>query len=192
MLLTVALGTVLTAPAPPQTDPVKWTIDPVHSEISFKVRHFVSKVPGIFTRWTGEIVVDPAKLNGGSVAVTIQTASINTSNDRRDGDLRSPNFFAADSFPTITFKSTKVEATGSALKITGDLTMRGVTKPVVLSGEFGGTFGPAVAGKQKIGFSASAKINRLDYGVKWNRLIEGTNMLGDDVEITINIEATRA
>ena len=191
MLLTVALAVVLTTPPSP-VDPVKWTIDPVHSNITFKVRHLVSKVPGMFTQWTGEILVDPAKLNDGSVSVSIQTTSINTRNERRDADLRSSNFFAADSFPTITFKSTKVEAKGSVLKITGDLTIRGVTKSVALDGEFGGTFGPPEPTKQKIGFSASTTINRLDYGVKWNRLIEGSNLLGDNVEITINIEATRA
>lgn len=192
MLVTLALLAALSAPARIQPDPVKWTIDPVHSEITFKVRHFVTKVPGTFAQWAGEITADPAKLGGGSVSVTIQTASISTRNDRRDTHLRSPDFFAADSFPTITFKSTQVESTGSTVKITGELTIRGVTKPVVLTGEFGGTFGPAEAGKQKIGFSASTKVNRLDYGVKWNRLAEGVNMLGDEVEITINIEATRA
>ena len=192
MLLLIAVATLATGPAVSQADSVKWTVDPVHSEVSFKVRHFVTKVPGAFTQWTGEILTDPAKLSGGSVAVAIQAASISTKNDRRDTHLRSADFLAVDSFPTITFKSTKVEATGSALRVIGDLTIRGVTKSVVLQGEFGGTFGPAEAGKQKIGFSASTKINRLEYGLRWNRLVEGVNMLGDEVEIIINIEATRA
>lgn len=192
MFWPVAVATLLAGPAHSPADSIKWTIDPVHSEVSFKVRHFVTKVPGTFTQWTGEILADPAKLSGGSVSVAIQTASISTKNDRRDTHLRSADFFAVDSFPTITFKSTKVEGTGSALRLTGDLTIRGVTKSVVLEGEFGGTFGPAEAGKQKIGFSASTKVNRLDYGLRWNRLVEGVNMLGDDVEILINIEATRA
>ncbi len=192
MLLLIAVATLATGPAVSQADSVKWTVDPVHSEVSFKVRHFVTKVPGAFTQWTGEILTDPAKLSGGSVAVVIQSASISTKNDRRDTHLRSADFLAVDSFPTITFKSTKVEATGSALRVIGDLTIRGVTKSVVLQGEFGGTFGPAEAGKQKIGFSASTKINRLEYGLRWNRLVEGVNMLGDEVEIIINIEATRA
>ncbi len=192
MLLLIAVATLATGPAVSHVDSVKWTVDPVHSEVSFKVRHFVTKVPGTFTQWTGEILTDPAKLSGGSVAVAIQAASISTKNDRRDTHLRSADFLAVDSFPTITFKSTKVEATGSALRVIGDLTIRGVTKSVVLQGEFGGTFGPAEAGKQKIGFSASTKINRLEYGLRWNRLVEGVNMLGDEVEIIINIEATRA
>lgn len=192
MLLLIAVATLATGPAVSHVDSVKWTVDPVHSEVSFKVRHFVTKVPGTFTQWTGEILTDPAKLSGGSVAVAIQAASISTKNDRRDTHLRSADFLAVDSFPTITFKSTKVEATGSALRVIGDLTIRGVTKSVVLQGEFGGTFGPAEAGKQKIGFSASTKINRLEYGLRWNRLVEGVNMLGDEVEIILNIEATRA
>ncbi len=192
MLWSLAVATLLAGPTPAAADSIKWTIDPVHSEVSFKVRHFVTKVPGTFTQWSGDILADPAKLAGGSVAVAIQAASISTKNDRRDTHLRSADFFAVDSFPTITFKSTKVEVTGSALRLTGDLTIRGVTKSVVLEGEFGGTFGPAEAGKQKIGFSASTKVNRLDYGLRWNRLVEGVNMLGDEVEILINIEATRA
>ncbi len=192
MFWSIAAATLLALPAPSPADSIKWTIDPVHSEVSFKVRHFVTKVPGTFTQWAGEIRADPANLSAGSVAVAIQSASISTKNDRRDTHLRSADFFAVDSFPAINFKSTKVEATGSALRLTGDLTIRGVTKSVVLEGEFGGTFGPAEAGKQKIGFSASTKVNRLDFGLRWNRLVEGVNMLGDDVEIVINIEATRA
>ena len=192
MLATLVLTSALLAPVGPKTEPVKWEIDPNHSEISFRIRHFVSRVPGTFTQWNGMIVADPAKLSDGSVEVTIQTASISTKNDRRDADLRSPNFFAADSFPTITFKSSKVEVKGSAITLTGDLTMRGVTKPVVLTGEYGGLAGTPEPRKQRIGFSVSTKVNRIDYGVKWNRVVEGGGvMLGDEVDITINIEAVR-
>ncbi len=189
MLLSVIAAIAIGATPP--AEPVKWAIDPVHSEIMFRIRHFVSKVPGTFTQWAGVITADPARLEGGTVEVTIQTTSINTGNERRDNDLRSANFFAVDSFPTITFKSTRVEVAGTDLKVTGDLTLRGVTKSVVLKGEFGGTAGPAEAGKQRIGFTAGTKINRLDYGVKWNMLVEGSRMLGDEVEITLNIEAKR-
>lgn len=191
MLLELIVAAGLAAAPNVGTDPVTWQIDQSHSEITFRVRHYVTKVPGTFKAFAGNIVADPSNLGTGSVEVTIQTASIDTKNERRDTHLKSPDFFASDSFPTITFKSTKVEATGSALKISGDLTMRGVTKPIVLTGEYSGTFGPAVAGKQKIGFTATTKVNRLDYGLKWNRLVEGSNMLGDDVEITLNVEANR-
>lgn len=188
MILSVLATLALTAP--PAADPVQWTIDPVHSEVMFRIRHFVSKVPGTFTQWAGTITADPANLAAGSVEVTIQSASINTGNERRDKHLKSPDFFAVDSFPTITFKSTKVELSGSDLKVTGSLTIRGVAKTVVLKGEYGGTAkGPD--GKQRIGFTATTRVNRLDYGVKWNMLAEGSNMLGDDVDITLNIEAVR-
>ena len=192
MLATLVLTSALLAPVEPKTEPVKWEIDPNHSEISFRIRHFVSRVPGTFTQWNGMIFADPAKLSDGSVEVTIQTASISTKNDRRDADLRSANFFAADSFPTITFKSNKVEVKGSNITLSGDLTMRGVTKPVVLAGEYSGLAGTPEPRKQRIGFSVSTKVNRIDYGVKWNRVVEGGGvMLGDEVDITINIEAVR-
>jgi len=193
MLVMLVLAGALLAPnAAHFTDPVKWEIDPVHSEITFRVRHFVTKVPGTFLQWTGTITADPVKLSDGAVEVVIQTASISTKNERRDAHLRSPDFFAADSFPTITFKSTKVDVAGSTIKLAGELTIRGVTKPVVLTGEFGGVSGPPEPKKQRIGFSASTKVNRIDYGVKWNRALEGGGfMLSDDVEITINVEAVR-
>ncbi len=148
-------------------------------------------MPGTFKTWSGTIVADPANLAGGSVEVMVQTGSVDTKNERRDTHLRSPDFFAADSFPTMTFKSTKVEASGSDVKVIGDLTIRGTTKQVTLTGEFSGTAGAAAPKQQRIGFAATTRINRLDYGLKWNRLVEGSNMLGDDVDITITIEAVR-
>ena len=190
MGLTLALLSVLQAP--PAADPITWQIDPVHSELTFRIRHLVSRVPGTFATWGGTIVVDPGDLDSGSVEVSIETASISTKNDRRDADLRSPNFFAADSFPKITFKSTRVEANGSSLTLTGDLTMRGVTRPVVLTGEYLGVTGSPEPRRQRIGFTATGKLNRLDFGIRYNRAVEGGGvLLGDDVEITINIEAIR-
>ncbi len=192
MLFTLVLATTLPGPIPVAADPATWTIDTVHSEVSFRIRHFVSKVPGTFMSWRGTIVADPTNLKGGSVDVSIATASITTKNERRDTHLRSPDFFAADSFPEITFKSRSIDVSGSSIKVAGDLTIRGVTKPVVLAGEYGGTSGPPEPKKQRIGFSVSTKINRLDYGVRWNRVVEGSGtLLGDDVDITINIEAVR-
>jgi polyisoprenoid-binding protein YceI len=165
-----------------------WSIDPSHSEISFRIRHLMSRVSGSFDKWTGSITADPANWAGGAVDVTIQTASIDTRQERRDADLRSPSFFAADSFPTITFKSRRVDVKGDSLHIQGDLTMRGVTKPVTLDGEFLGIQGQA--GRRKIGFTAHTRVNRLDYGVRWNRVVEGGGaLLGDDVDIDIAVEA---
>ncbi|MDQ6830452.1 MAG: YceI family protein [Gemmatimonadota bacterium] len=170
-------------------EPVVYKIDATHSSVEFVIRHFMSRVRGQFKDWSGTIAADPADWSTGSVEVTIQTASITTNSDRRDNDLRSPNFFEVDKNPTITFKSTKVERTGDNLKISGDLTMKGTTKPVVLEGKFLGAQKLA-NGKSRVGFEASVTLNRLDYGVKWNRVVEGGGMmLGDDVKIEITVEA---
>jgi len=181
---------VAPVPAPAAgSAPVTWNIDVTHSELTFRIRHLVSRVNGTFGSWKGTIVADPASLAGGSVNVEIQTASIDTRNERRDTHLRSADFFDAPNHPTITFRSTRVQALrGGALKIHGNLTIRGVTRPVVLDGrmlEVGGA-----PGRRRIGFEASTRINRMDYGVSWNRAAEGGGVtLGDDVDITIAVEA---
>ncbi len=168
--------------------PVRWQIDASHSELTFRIRHLVSRVNGSFNTWSGTIVADPASLAGGSVSVDIQTASIDTNNERRDTHLRSADFFDAPTHPTITFRSTRVVANGRDLQVHGNLTLRGVTKPVVLQGrmlDVGGT-----AGRRRIGFEAQTEINRMDYGVSWNRGAEGGGVvLGDEVTISIAIEA---
>ena len=174
--------------APPAGD--SWKIDPNHSTLAFKIRHLVSTVSGTFLEWGGTLRADPANLGAGAVDVTIQTASITTRHERRDTDLRSANFFDAENNPTITFKSSKVEVQGKVIRITGDLTMRGVTKPVILEGEYVGAMGSGA--QQRIGFSATAKLNRLDWGITWNRAVEGGGMLlGDDVTLEIAISAIR-
>ncbi len=173
-------------------DPATWKIDKSHSELTFQIRHFMGRVRGTFRDWRGTIVLaDPAKWEDATVDVAIQTASIFTDNDKRDADLRSSDFFAADSFPVITFKSTRIERIGDTAKVYGNLTIRGVTRPVVLEGRFLGLsqFPNKV---DRVGFEASTTINRVDYGVTWNRMVEGAGMtLGDDVKIDVTIEATR-
>lgn len=187
----LALATLPASPVASPADTVTWQIDVTHSELTFRIRHFVSRVRGRFGQWSGTIVADPQNLNAGSVEVTIQATSIDTGNERRDADLRSANFFLVDSFPTITFKSTKVGLQGSTLRLTGDLTIKGITKPVVLEGEFNG-FEGAAAPRQRIGFSVATTVNRLDWGITWNRVAEGGGvMLGDQVVIDINISAVR-
>jgi polyisoprenoid-binding protein YceI len=189
----VALGQGAVAPAPaaaPAAD-APWRIDVSHSDITFRIRHLMSRVTGTFNEWTGSIVADPAAWENAKVEVTIQSASIDTRNARRDADLRSANFFQADSFPTITFRSTKVERTGNKARLHGELTMRGVTRPVVLEGELLGLQSSA-NGRARVGFEASTTINRLDYGITYNRAVEaGGMLLGDEVEITINVEAVK-
>ena len=193
-LVVPVLAAVSPAPAPAapsQAAPAVWNIDNTHSNVGFQIRHFVSRVRGSFRDVKGTITADDASWQDAVVDVEIATASISTANDRRDAHLRSPDFFAADSFPTIRFRSTRIERNGNDAKIHGTLTMRGVTRPVVLEGTFTGMMKSAQG--DRIGFEASTTINRTDYGVKWNRAAEGGGaMLGDDVKVEINVEAVRA
>jgi polyisoprenoid-binding protein YceI len=189
----VLVPTIL-APVParqPSAAPAVWTIDNTHSGVGFQIRHFVSKVRGKFKDVKGTITADESAWQNAVVDVEISTASVSTDNDRRDAHLRSPDFFAADSFPTIRFRSTRIERSGDNARIHGDLTIRGVTRPVVLDGTMTGIMKSAQG--DRVGFEAATTINRLDYGVKWNRAAEaGGAMLGDEVKIEINVEAVRA
>jgi polyisoprenoid-binding protein YceI len=134
-------------------------------------------------------MADPAKWENASIDVAIQAASIFTDNERRDADLRTNEFFKADSFPVITFRSTRIERSGNAAKIHGDLTMRGVTRPVVLEGQFVGSQG---AEFQRMGFEASTTLDRTAWGIMWNRALEGGGVtLGDEVKIELAISAVR-
>jgi polyisoprenoid-binding protein YceI len=183
-----ALAAASPAPSPEATAPVRWRIDTTHSELSFRIRHLVSRVSGTFNEWSGAIVADPGNLAGGSVEVEIRTASIFTSNERRDNHLRSDDFFDAPNHPSITFRSTRVEQRGRELRVHGNLTIRGVTRPVVLEGRMLEVTG--APGRRRIGFEAETQIDRMDYGVSWNRGAEGGGvMLGDEVTIRIAVAA---
>ena len=173
------------------TTPASWQIDASHSDLSFRIRHLMSRVRGTFKKWEGTITGDTTDWSHASVTVTIQTGSIDTGNERRDNDLRSDNFFDAANHPTITFTSTRVEAHGTELNITGDLTIRGVTRPVVLTGSFLGSTSSG-AGQARVGFEASTRIDRTAFGVTWNRALEGGGaLLGDEVQIDLAVEASR-
>ena len=172
------------APAP------TWKIDPTHSELTFKVRHLVSRVSGSFGEWSGTIVTEPDRFDGGSVQVDIKTASIHTGNARRDEHLRSGDFFDAAAHPEITFRSQRVAVNGQDLKVHGTLTMRGVTRPVVLEGRSIGRTRDG-QGRERIGFEAETRINRFDFGVNWNNLVEGSAVVGDEVTISMVVAAVR-
>lgn len=165
-----------------------WAADPAHSAVGFRVRHLgITWVNGTFKQWTAELKYDPANPEAASVTARIQTASVNTDNERRDNDVRS-NYLVADSFPEITFISRKVERAGEGrLRITGDLTMHGVTRPVVLDADVGGVLTGARG--RRTAFSATTTIKRQDFGITLNRLMEGAAIVGDDVRITIDVEA---
>jgi len=173
-----------------------YALDPSHTVVGFSIRHFFSQVPGSFKEFSGTMKLDTANLDASSVDATIQATSIYTNNDRRDNHLRSSDFFEVDKYPTITFKSTKVTKAGdNKLQVAGDLTMKGVTKPVVLDVEFLGAGSVTVEGRaagQRAGFSATTKINRKDFNILWNKnLDQGGTMLGDDVTINIGVEAIK-
>ena len=165
-----------------------WALDPTHSEVTFSVKHLaISKVRGIFERFTASIVTaeDPS---ASTVEASIEVASINTNQKDRDKHLRTNDFFKADEFPNITFTSTSVLLNDDDITVVGDLTLRGVTKSVTLSGEFGGTVTDGY-GQTKAGFTASTKINRHDYGVSWNAALEAGGLtLGDEISINFELQ----
>ena len=163
-----------------------WKPDLMHSEITFSVRHLaISKVRGSFERFDVTVVA-PEDTTGLTVDATIDVESVNTNQKDRDNHLRTSDFFAVPEHPTWTFHSTGVDTDGDDFTLHGDLTMRGVTKPVTLKGEFGGVVKDGY-GQTKAGFSATTKVNRKDFGISWNMAVEGGGLtLGD--EVTINLE----
>lgn len=167
-----------------------WDLDASHSNVGFAVRHMmVSNVHGKFTKVTGTLALDDKDVTKSVVNVDIETASVDTSESKRDEHLRSADFFDAAKFPKMTFKSTKVEKVGEKLKVTGDLTIKGVTKPVVLSVD---TFTPEVKdafGGFRKGAMATTKINRKDFGLTWNKTLDaGGVALGEDISIQLELE----
>lgn len=167
-----------------------WTIDPVHSAVSFSVRHLmVSKVRGEFTTFSGAIEV--AEDGTPSVRAEIDVTSINTRNDQRDAHIRSADFFDAEKYPTATYVSTSVESDGDDYVVHGDFTLKGVTKPVDLKLEFNGV-NPGMGHGEVAGFEASVVLNRKDFGIDIDMPLEtGGAVVGDKVTITLEIEALK-
>ena len=169
-----------------------WKIDPVHSEVGFSVRHMmVSKVRGKFTEFDGEIVTGESPLDS-SVTATIDLNSIDTGNADRDNHIRSADFFDVDAHRTMTFRSTGVRADDDGYLLDGELSLRGVTKPISLQLELGG-FGPDPYGGTRAGFTATGELKRSDFGVDFNAVLEtGGVVVGDKVTIHLEIEAIRS
>jgi polyisoprenoid-binding protein YceI len=190
--LAAALIAAAPALALPAAAADTYGIDKAHSEVLFTVKHLVSKVTGRFQDFEGRLVIDRAKPEASTAEFTIKAASINTDQQRRDDHLRSPDFFDVAKNPEITFKSTKVTTTSKdAYEVAGDLTMRGVTKPVVLAVNFLGDIKDPM-GAEKAGFEVTTTVNRKDFGILWNRTLDaGGYLLGDDVKIAINLEAVK-
>ena len=165
-----------------------YSIDPAHSNAGFKVRHLVSKVSGGFNDFDGTIVADFENLDASSVEFTIQATSIDTKNEKRDGHLRSVDFFDVEKYPEITFKSSKItKIDGDSYAVTGTLTMHGVSKEITLTVDFLGEI--TAMGGTRAGYELTTTLNRKDFEISWNRALDaGGFVLGDDVEININLE----
>jgi polyisoprenoid-binding protein YceI len=171
-----------------------WNIDGAHSGITFSIRHMVlSKVRGRFGSFSGSLDLDEADLTRSALDVSIDAASIDTGTAQRDEHLRSADFFDAERFPTLRYRSTRVEQLGQDhYRVVGELTIRGVTREVPLDVEYGGQ-GKDPWGNQRAGFSAKASINRKDFGLAWNQVLEAGGLLvGDKVEIELEIQAVKA
>jgi len=183
-----SLAALLMVVAPLQAAEV-YEFDKAHSAISFKIRHLFSDTAGRFNDFTGKISIDPAKPENGVVDVTIQTTSIDTANARRDEHLRNEDFFNVTKNPTIAFKSKKITKTGEkTAKVLGDLTMNAITKEVTLEVDFLGK-GKGKNGQPVTGWSATTELDRTEFGLTYNSMVEGSKVLGDTVKVDIQVEA---
>lgn len=171
-----------------------WTLDPTHTRIGFVARHaMVTKVRGAFNEFEGTAVIEGEDLSGSTVEVSITAASIDTRSEQRDGHLRSNDFLAMDDYPTIRFVSTDVRSTGAtSFELTGDLTIKGVTRPVTIPFEFDGVATDPF-GNQRAGFEGAVTINRKDYGITWNAALEtGGVLVGEKIVLEFEVSAIKA
>jgi polyisoprenoid-binding protein YceI len=187
--LGAAAALLVSVTAAGRPDPVRFDIDTNHSYVGFNVRHLgVSNVKGKFTRFSGHIMLNETDVTMSTVNVTIETGSLDTSNDRRDTHLRSDDFFAAETYPNLTFVSKGIERSADGLVLVGELTIRNVTKEVRIPFEIAGPV-TAESGRKRLGAEGTLRVNRFDYGLQWNRLQEAVQVVGDEVRIELNIEA---
>lgn len=189
--MAAAAALILALPGAARAEVATWEADVTHTHIGFSVRHMmISNVKGEFGKYSVKVQADPKDLAKATVEATIDVKSITTGNGKRDDHLRSPDFFDVAKHPTMIFKSKSVKKMGKdKLKVAGDLTIRGVTKPVTL--DVAGLVGPIKDpwGNQKVGFQATTKINRKDFGLTWNKALEAGGLLvGNDVTITLDLE----
>ena len=171
----------------------KWAIDPMHSEVQFKIKHLViSTVSGFFKSFEGTVDSPEEDFTNADIAFSLDVDSIDTNQAQRDEHVKSPEFFDAAAFPKINFKSTSFTKTGGEeYQLVGDLTIKGITKPVTLAAEYGGTAADFY-GNTKAGFEITGKVNRKDFGLTWSGVTEaGSIVLGDDIKLIINIQLTK-
>ena len=170
-----------------------WKVDPSHSHAEFAVRHLmIATVRGRFAEVTGTLTGDETDPAGASIELTIPVDGIDTRESQRDAHLRSADFFDAEHHPAITFRSSKILKAGNEFTVTGDLTIRGVTKPITLQVETGGRVRDPW-GNERLGFSATTRLNRKDFGLHWNQTLEtGGVLVGDEVKVTVELELVRS
>ena len=169
-----------------------YALDPAHSEVTFQVRHLITKVSGRFSSFTGTIQFDEATPAQSSVSVTVQTASIDTNQADRDAHLRSGDFFAVEQFPTMTFISRSITQAGSHYDVAGELSIRDITRSVVFPVTYLGKARDPW-GNEKLAFESELTINRKDFGLTWNAALEtGGVLVGEDVRISLNLQAAIA
>ena len=189
--LLASISTIIALSLPAMAFATTWNIDPDHSNVGFKVRHLmITNVKGNFEKHTGVVDINDKDITKSKVEVSIDTASINTNVQKRDEHLRSAEFFDVAKYPTMTFVSKKVAKAGKGkLKVTGDLTLHGITKQVVLNVEGPTAESKDLYGNIRRGAVASTKVNRKDFGLVWNKTLEtGGVALGDEVTINLEIE----
>ncbi|MEN0056263.1 MAG: YceI family protein [Mucilaginibacter sp.] len=171
----------------------KWVIDPLHSEVQFKVKHLViSTVSGFFKSFEGEIISEGEDFENAEVDFSLDINSIDTNQSQRDEHLKGAEFFDAEKYPKISFKSTSLTKTGDdEFELKGDLTIKEVTKPVILNAEFGGSAADFY-GNTKAGFEITGKVNRKEFGLTWDGITEaGSVVVGEDIKLLINIQLTK-
>ena len=167
----------------------KWVLDPMHSEVQFKVKHLViSTVTGSFKSFEGNLETDNEDFTGAKIQFSLDVNSLDTNQEQRDAHLKSPDFFDAEQYPKITFVSTAFTKDGEDYTLTGDLTIKDVTKPVTLTAEHGGLAGDFY-GNTKAGFEITGKINRKEFGLTWDGVTEaGSIVVGEDIKLLINVQ----
>ncbi len=171
----------------------KWAVDPAHSKVGFKVKHLmISNVLGSFREFSGTTTTEGDDFSTAAISFSVNTASVDTEMADRDGHLKSPDFFDTASYPEMTFEGTGLKVTGDdTYDLTGDLTIKGVKKPVTLSVEFGGVMNDPW-GNVKAGFSINGKINRKDWGLNWNAALEAGGLLvGEEVKLSVDLELAK-
>lgn len=191
--LAISTVALLGSPIQGQAEPAHWNVDPEHSTIEFRVSHMViSKTTGRFMDYTGFIDMDAEAGTVKAIEATIKTASVNTHHEKRDAHLRNHDFFDVEKYPLMTYRMKSYKKAADGYSAVGDLTLRGITKEVSLSGNFNGVTKDPL-GNIRAGFNAEGKLNRKDFGMVWNKTLDsGGLVVGDEVQIKLDIECIKA